>query len=204
MEDKERSSGKGSGGDESGRYQGWEEHRRARREQHQRRQPEREQGRGERKERVLHTRVTEDLADDIRRVAEDLRLPVSNLVRNVLEDVFTVVESVADNVGDVVDDVMQEVERAGQSLRRRASRYSPETDPRDRMREDVGPKPPRPGRERPEFPDVVGWQPLILNAEQPCAGCERELRPGARAFVGLRSSGLSSTYLCRDCSRDIA
>jgi hypothetical protein len=51
--------------------------------------PEREECRGRRsrhrKERVLHTRISEPLAEDIRRMAEDLRVPVSNLVRNGLQ-----------------------------------------------------------------------------------------------------------------------
>ena len=62
-----------------------------------------------RKERVLHTRITEQLADDIRRVADDLRMPVSNLVRNVLEETFSVVESVTDNLGTWLEDVANEV-----------------------------------------------------------------------------------------------
>ena len=53
----------------------------------------REDRRG-RKERILHTRISEDLAEDLRRVAEDLRVPVLNLVRNVLEEAFSVVETV--------------------------------------------------------------------------------------------------------------
>jgi hypothetical protein len=44
-----------------------------------------ERPRRERKERVLHTRISQQLAEDIGRMAEDLRVPVSNLVRNVLE-----------------------------------------------------------------------------------------------------------------------
>jgi hypothetical protein len=180
-------------------YEGWEEERQARRERHQRRrQPDRD-AREERKERVLHTRISEGLADDIRKVAEDLRVPVSNLVRNVLEDVFTVVESVADNVGDVMDDVMKEVDRVGQRLRQQADRYSPER----YEAEDLEP-PPAPAARRPlpEFPDVIGWQPLVLNAEQPCTGCERSIRRGARAFVGLRTSGPSTLYLCRSCASE--
>ncbi|HKE10984.1 MAG TPA: hypothetical protein VKE73_05385, partial [Myxococcota bacterium] len=84
MED-ESSSGQGSEG-EAGGY--------------------RERGR---KERVLHTRITEQLADDIRRVADDLRMPVSNLVRNVLEETFSVVESVTDNLGSWLEGVANEV-----------------------------------------------------------------------------------------------
>ena len=59
--------------------------------------------RRERKQRVLHTRISQQLAEDIGRLAEDLRVPVSNLVRNVLEEVFSVVETVTDNVGELIE-----------------------------------------------------------------------------------------------------
>ena len=52
----------------------------------------------ERKERVLHTRISEQLAEDIRAIADDLRVPVSNLVRNVLEEAFDAVERVSGDV----------------------------------------------------------------------------------------------------------
>lgn len=72
-----------------------------------------------RKERVLHTRVSENLAEDIRRIADDLRVPASNLVRNVLEEVFDVVESVSDDVGGLLGDVLQEADGARERLSRR-------------------------------------------------------------------------------------
>jgi hypothetical protein len=65
-----------------------------------------------RKERVLHTRVSERLAGDIRRIAEDLRVPASNLVRNVLEEVFDVVETVSDDVGELFEEMLDEAEDA--------------------------------------------------------------------------------------------
>lgn len=65
-----------------------------------------------RKERVLHTRVSDRLADDIRRIAEDLRVPASNLVRNVLEEVFDVVETVSDDVGELFEEMLDEAEDA--------------------------------------------------------------------------------------------
>ncbi len=50
----------------------------------------RRHGHRARKERVLHTRISEQLSEDIRNFAADLRVPASNLVRNVLEEVFAV------------------------------------------------------------------------------------------------------------------
>jgi hypothetical protein len=78
-----------------------------------------------RKERVLHTRVSENLAADIRRIADDLRVPASNLVRNVLEEVFDVVESVTDDVGLIFDEVFEEADAArGRLQKRRGARRS--------------------------------------------------------------------------------
>ena len=78
-----------------------------------------------RKERVLHTRVSDHLAADIRRIADDLRVPASNLVRNVLEEVFDVVESVSDDVGGLFGDVLEEADAARERLtrNREASRH---------------------------------------------------------------------------------
>jgi hypothetical protein len=75
-----------------------------------------------RKERVLHTRISDSLAEDIRRIAEDLRVPASNLVRNVLEEVFDVVESVSDDVGGLFEEVLDEAEAARERIASARSR----------------------------------------------------------------------------------
>jgi hypothetical protein len=132
---------------------------------------------------------------------------------------------VSDNVGDLVEDIVDEAERAQKRMRRRRRhghagrrhrwhRSEDEAIDLESMepeeREDVEAElreaeaEAQPRRERPEFPDVVGWQPLLLNREQTCADCGRELRRGTRAFVGLTAAGLSQKTLCRACvnSRD--
>jgi len=161
---------------------------------------------GHRKERVLHTRISEPLAEDIRRMAEDLRVPVSNLVRNVLEEAFSVVEAVTDNVGDLIEDVAQEAERTRGRIRSRRHRIRGRR--RARRRGEVSEEPsasavddlpPEDLAERAEHPDVVGWQPLILNQPRSCADCEEPIERGERGFVGMTASGLSETWLCRDC-----
>ena len=53
-----------------------------------------------RKERVLHTRVPAVLERELKRFADNLRIPVSNLVRTILEDAV----SVADRAGDRVEE----------------------------------------------------------------------------------------------------
>ena len=59
---------------------------------------------------ALHTRISEGLEDDLRKAAEELRVPVSNLVRNVLEEAVTVVEAVSDEFGELIEDVVDSAE----------------------------------------------------------------------------------------------
>lgn len=225
----------------------WAEERRRRRADRERRREERRRergeadGPGERKEKILHTRISESLDDALRRVATEMRVPVSGLVRNVLEDVFDVVETVTENVEDLVDDVMEEAGRVRGRLghRRRRHRHrhrarrrhragawaddagswtdweergdpidievraeatadaesevesAPEAEPAAAAEEEE--------RERPAFEDVIGWQPLLLNADQQCAECGRDLTRGDQAFMGLGTTGAPRLYLCRSC-----
>ena len=45
-----------------------------------------------RKERVLHTRVPAVLEQELKRLADSLRIPVSNVVRTILEDALDAVD----------------------------------------------------------------------------------------------------------------
>lgn len=199
-----------------------------------------------RKERVLHTRVSEQLSDDIRRFAEDLRVPASNLVRNVLEEVFTVVDNVTDDVGDLFDDLIDEAEGVRERVRKQADSHQRRSRSRGRSRRgswrsafdgadeadveaefrrdetsEAGGKPSA-GRDsdsandqtageqseavdsKPRaaelFPDILGWQPLVLNRDFACGRCERNLSAGESAFLGLGEQGLTQTALCGRCA----
>jgi hypothetical protein len=54
-----------------------------------------------RQERWLHTRISEDLEDALKREARRRRLPVSLLVRNVLEGALDLVEDIVETGLDV-------------------------------------------------------------------------------------------------------
>ena len=161
----------------------------------------RRRGHRGRKERVLHTRISEPLAEDIRRIADDLRVPVSNIVRNVLEEAFSFVETVTENVGDLVEEVVDEADRVRTRDRHHRHRHPRYRRRRHRSRPERD-EPRRPRAEPPEFPDVVGWQPLVLNQGRSCADCSEPLERGDRAFAGLSAKGLSETYICPDCMDD--
>ncbi|MAG32959.1 MAG: hypothetical protein CL908_18945 [Deltaproteobacteria bacterium] len=196
-----------------------------------------------RKEKVLHTRVSDDLAADIRKFAEELRVPASNLIRNVLEEVFTVVDSVSDDVGELFDDLLDEAEGVRDRVRdqaasrrrrrphhgfqrRRSGRFDEDdveaelcrdeaaeaahasTDAAEGAADPVDPDTrdtsdaraaARP-RAAELFPDVLGWQPLVLNRDFECGRCSRALSAGDSAFLGLREQGLSQIALCGRCA----
>jgi hypothetical protein len=156
-----------------------------------------ERPRRDRKQRVLHTRISQQLAEDIGRMAEDLRVPVSNLVRNVLEEVFSVVETVTDNVGELIEGVMDEAGRARERAhhgrfrtgwrRERADQgaAASERDAAEPLREDP--------------PDLLGWQPLILARAGACSDCAAPLARGDRAYVGVTRGGPGAITLCAEC-----
>ncbi|GEM_PF-1931705 len=173
-----------------------------------------------RKEKVLHTRISEQLAEDIRKFADDVRVPASNLVRNVLEEVFTVVDSVSDDVGDIMDDLASEAEGVrdrvwrqarGRSRRRYAQDSDADVEAEFRRDEDAeattdepaeeaaSSEPPRPPASE-LFPDVLGWQPLVLNRDMQCGRCELTLSAGESAFLGMGGGGLTETALCGPCA----
>ncbi|HVH19197.1 MAG TPA: hypothetical protein VNF72_12920 [Myxococcota bacterium] len=153
-----------------------------------------------RKERVLHTRISESLAEDLRRVADDLRVPVSNLVRNVLEEAFSVVETVTGNVGELIEEVMDEAEAVRdriQSRQRRRSRgprraAAPE-EPADQAAAASTP---------PRDDEVIGWQPLVLARPQRCESCGTLMGRGDSAYASVTPKGVGASWRCEDCPID--
>jgi hypothetical protein len=170
---------------------------------------DRERRRRRRKERVLHTRVSEELDEALQDAARRLRVPVSNLVRNVLEDVFDAVEAVTENVGDLVEGVVEEAHDFGRRFERRwrqradgARERIVEMEREPRPPRDVPRESPAPVRERetpPEFAEVTAWQPVVLNGARSCAACGRAMRRGDPAYLGMGVMSGPAPVLCEPC-----
>jgi hypothetical protein len=116
-------------------------------------------GGASKKERVLHTRVPAVLERELKRLAESLRVPVSNLVRAVLEDAV----AVADAAGEGVES----------RLKRFAKNLEEE---RDRLKRRV---------QRDPLANVFAFQPVKLAVAAVCARCETKLARGQTAYFGL-------------------
>jgi len=122
-----------------------------------------------RKEKVLHTRVPEVLAEELKRLAEGMRVPVSNVVRSFLEDAVEAVSAMS--------------HRAEGELQGLADRLSDPPPP--------AAGPPAGAEQAPAAPlaGVIGFQPLVLAQDTVCALSGRALQAGDEAFLGIRSSG---------------
>jgi hypothetical protein len=134
---------------------------------------ERMAAREQRHERWLHTRISEDLEDALKREARRRRSPVSLVVRNVLESALDMVE-------DIVEDSLH-LARRSQRFARHVERAA--------------------GRGRTALNGIYGWQELILNRAVTCAKCATALAVGANAYRGLSDAPGPPAFLCTPCLR---
>ena len=127
----------------------------------------------DKKERVIHTRVPAVLEAELKRFAEHMRVPVSNLVRTILEDAV----AVADRASDRVE----------RELRTAAQRVG---DEREKMRRAIA---------RDPLDGVYGFQPLVINVESECAKCAAAMAPGDHAHLALSDRGGPRRFICPSC-----
>jgi hypothetical protein len=111
------------------------------------------------KERVLHTRVPAVLERELKRLADNLRVPVSNLVRAVLEDAVAVADAAGENVEQRLKTFAKGLEEERDRLKRRVQR-----DPLN---------------------DVFAFQSVKLALPAACARCDKKLERGDSANLGL-------------------
>jgi hypothetical protein len=131
--------------------------------------------RGEKKERVLHTRVPALLERELKRFADHLRVPVSNLVRAILQDAL----SVADAAGTSIE---ERLKNAAKTLEQE----------RERLKKKVQPDP---------LLGVVAFQWVTLAQPAACAKCDRALPRGSGAHLGLTDGPRTgpNIMLCQVC-----
>jgi hypothetical protein len=127
------------------------------------------------KERVLHTRVPAVLERELKRFAENLRIPVSNLVRTILEDALQVADAATESVEERLKRAAKHLEREREKLKKRM-----EHDPLE---------------------GIEAFQEVTLAISATCAKCERELARGTRAHLGILEVGEVSARLPVDRQR---
>lgn len=132
--------------------------------------------RDDKKERVLHTRVPAVLERELKRFADNLRIPVSNLVRTILEDALDVADVATVNVEERLKRAARHLEEERQKLKKRVR-----VDP---------------------LADVYAYQDVTLAVPARCAKCDKDLARGTRAHLGLSEPARSSNtkiFVCDEC-----
>lgn len=131
-----------------------------------------------RKEKVLHTRVPAVLEQELKALAQNLRVPVSNVVRTILEDAVKTVDVIG--------------RRAESELRDVAALLGPKK-PYARS------PPVAPIDEGPPLAAVVGYQAIRLARDESCTLCGGELPRGSEAHLGIRDDGGARVLLGPEC-----
>jgi len=131
-------------------------------------------GKDAKKERVLHTRVPAVLERELKRFADNLRVPVSNLVRTILEDAVSVADAATENVEERLKKAAHALEKEREKIKKRM-----EHDPLE---------------------GIVAFQDVTLAVPTKCAKCSKELARGAHANLGIgEAGGGPRRFVCEDC-----
>ena len=174
----------------------------------------------DRKDRLIQTRVAEELERRLKDEAAKRRLTVSHLIRNTLEDAFDLVENVTSDVGQLVTGSVELAAAVSRDARRLASivRGLPvENDATN----DVAPSPQDPEgsssspgnsaisrtagpanmTEADALDHVYGWNRVVANRGATCARCGADIARGDDTMVGLSDDPTKPrAWLCPECA----
>jgi hypothetical protein len=132
-----------------------------------------------RKERVLHTRVPAILEQELKRVANAWRVPVSNVVRALLEDALDTLDVVGAKAEDELRGVAEKLASERHRIRVKSS---------EQLGEASSPEESVPAQEaRPTDPleGAVGATPITLVHDAVCGLTGESLPAGSEAFLIL-------------------
>ncbi len=159
-----------------------------------------------RKERVLHTRVPAVLEQELRRLAESWRVPVSNVVRAILEDAVTAVDKVGQmaehETSLVVGRLAQRRKKVVSHVKDRVASRAASDDDREPVQAAASPETDV-GERIDARAGILGYQPIILASDCRCSHCSRQLHCGEEVFLGLRDGAGPRLLVGRECLPEI-
>jgi len=126
-----------------------------------------------RKEKVLHTRVPAVLEEELKKLATNLRVPVSNVVRTILQDAVETLDAAQARAED-------ELRGVADRLHARRERAQADEAAAGGTAESPAPAPMAP------LAGVIGYQPMLLARQEHCVLCGAAIMAGERAFLGVR------------------
>jgi hypothetical protein len=130
----------------------------------------------EKKEKVIHTRISETLEQELKARASGLGVSVSNLVRNVLLTTFGRMEGMAREGADFARSISWHQEQAGAEAQRVTTGATES--------QQIGATVPASHPDR----NVIGWQTLILELNAVCSRCNAILPRGSDAAIAVTMS----------------
>ena len=142
---------------------------------------DKKEARRARKERVLHTRVPAVLEQELKRVANAWRVPVSNVVRALLEDALDTIDVVGAKAEDELRGVAQKLASERHRIRRKSSEQLSKTPAGPASADE-----PADGALTPDpLAGAVGATPITLVHDAECALTGRALTAGSEAYLVL-------------------
>lgn len=164
-----------------------------------------------RKDRLIQTRVPEDLESTLKREARRRRLTVSHLIRNILEDTFQLVDDVVANVDEIVTDSVELAKRVGRDAKRVADAVREAVAEAPPGKEAAAPAEAAPAAETEPASDhyaplahVYAWNRVVLNRAATCARCATDLARGSEGYVGLSDEANGPrVWLCSGCGESL-
>lgn len=140
------------------------------------------------KERVLHTRISDALDRELRDKAAELGVSVSKLVRNALLTTVDLVENIVADSARVAENATNLGTQFGRN----------EADEMNDSSESA------PAQEQVFAPyQVIGWQEIVLNLNAICVQCNSILPKGTPAAIGLTMGGGSNQVICQECLKQM-
>lgn len=133
-----------------------------------------------RKERVLHTRVPAVLEQELKRLAESLKIPVSNVVRTILEDALDAVDVAGQRAEGEIRSVAERLAAERRRLREPFARAEGEPHEHDAPSAPAGA-----AAEPSPIAGAVGFTPMMLANDAVCAVTGARLRAGEQAYLVL-------------------
>ena len=133
------------------------------------------------KEKVIQTRITDNLYSKINKEANTLGVSVSNLVRNVLFNAF-----------DLVEDIVTDGKDIAKTAQRNA--YSILG-----LNKELQPFPDQQPFPQTSQPVILGWQEAILNLNAICSECNEILPKGTKASIAIMEGQGQRPIICKKC-----